>query len=519
MARQSFVKAFIASVLGTGLSRVLGLVRDVVIGNYLGAGATADAFWMAWTVPNAFRRFVADEGLTGALVPGIARAEAEEGTARAQTLANRVLTALLLVNAGIVALGVAFPEALVYAFAYGFTDDPEKYALTVGMTQVLMPFLTMVSIVSFFEGLLNHRGHFFVPKVAPGLVSAGIAGVAVLFANAFDEPAWALVAGVWVGGIAHILIHLPWTRRLWGPVGLDFGFRGDRFQVVVRELGKVVVIGLFAQVNILVLRQMASFMMDGAVSRYTYATRLVDLAQGIIAVAIGSALLPNISTAVANADWDRFRSDLTGAFRLAAFLLVPAAVGLFVYAVPLTSLVFLRGRFTLDDVTWTATCLQLMTPFMLGVAGVNIVKKVFFALEERNSLLVVGAIGVVVTGVVGYLLMGMDINGLAIALSIATVSQLAMYLAILRLRLGDRMPLFELLVPLAKMIAASVPLALFAFWAASHGVWSEGLTASNLGWFVLGIVGGAALYGVAAWLLGIGELRAITSRLTARLRR
>ncbi|MEZ4320427.1 MAG: murein biosynthesis integral membrane protein MurJ [Myxococcota bacterium] len=519
MARQSFIKAFLVSMVGTGLSRVLGLVRDVVIGNYLGAGATADAFWMAWTVPNAFRRFVADEGLTGALIPGVARAEVEEGTPRAQTLANRVFTALLLVNAGIIALGMVFPEALVYAFAYGFTEDPEKYALTVGMTRWLMPFLGMVSIVSFFEGLLNHRGHFFVPKVAPGLVSAGIAGVAVLFASSFQEPAWALVAGVWVGGIAHVLVHLPILHRLWGLPRPDLGFGGDRFQAVTRELGKVVVIGLFAQVNLLVLRQMASFMMDGAVSRYTYATRLVDLAQGVIAVAVGSALLPGISTAVAAADWERFKYDLTSALRLAAFILIPSAVGLFVYAVPLTSLVFLRGRFTPEDVIWTASCLQLMTPFMLSVAGVNIVKKVFFALEERNSLLWVGAIGVGITGAVGYALMGMDILGLALALSVATVAQLVMYVALLRRRLGDRMPVGVLVSPLLKMSVATVPMALFAYWAALHGQWMDGLSGPNAFWFVVGAGGGALLYALSAWMLGVEELNAITRRVTSRFRK
>jgi putative peptidoglycan lipid II flippase len=518
--RSSFVRNVLASIFGTGLSRVLGLVRDVVIGNYLGASSAADAFWVAWTVPNAFRRFVADEGLTGALVPGIARAEAEEGTPRAQTLASRVLTALLLVNAVIVALGMAVPEAFVMLFAAGFADDPEKYALTVQMTRWLMPFLTMVSLVSFFEGLLNHRGHFFVPKVAPGLVSAGIAGTAVLFSTWFSEPAWALVVGTAVGGTLHVVVHLPLVWSRWGPVRLVVsGYSNPRFRKVTKELGKVVVIGIFAQINILVLRQLASYMADGSVSRYMYANRLVDLAQGVIAVAIGSALLPDISRAVAGAEWDSFRAALRRAFRLAAFVLIPSAVGIFVFAVPLTSMVFLRGRFTWDDVLWTATCLQLMTPFMLSVAGVNIVKKVFFALEERNSLLVVGGLGVAVTGGVGYALRSMDILGLAIALSVATVLQLFAYLVLLRWRLGDRMPVGELVWPLGKMFLACAPMAVFAYWAAVRGAWQEGVTLVNTGWFSAGVGGGAVLYALSAWLLGVEELRVVVGRLTARFRR
>lgn len=519
-AKSSFVRNVLASIFGTGLSRVLGLVRDIVIGSWLGASTAADAFWIAWTVPNAFRRFVADEGLTGALVPGIARAETEEGTARAQSLANRVLTALLLLNAVIVALGMAAPQVLVLLFASGFADDPEKYQLTVSMTRWLMPFLTMVSLVSFFEGLLNHRGHFFVPKVAPGLVSAGIAGTTVLFGSWFAEPAWALVVGTAIGGTVHVVVHLPLVWRRWGPVRMMVsGFANPRFKKVMSELGKVVVIGLFAQLNILVLRQLASYMVDGSVSRYMYANRLVDLAQGVIAVAIGSALLPDISRAVAGADWDGFRAALRRALRLAAFVLVPSAVGLFVFAVPLTSMVFLRGQFTWEDAMWTATCLQLMTPFMLSVAGVNIVKKVFFALEERNSLLVVGAIGVAITGGVGYALREMEILGLAIALSVATALQLLIYIVLLKRRLGNRMPAGELVWPLVKMFAACIPMAIFAYWAALHGTWQDGVTLVNTGWFAAGVGGGAVLYGLAAWLLGIEELRTVTNRLTARFRR
>lgn len=519
MARPSFVRAFLSSVLGTGLSRVFGLFRDVAVGYFLGAGASADAFWMAWTVPNAFRRFVADEGLTGALVPAVARAEADDGTPAAQSLANRILTALLLANAGIVALGMAAPEVLVYMFAYGFTSNPEKYALTVEMTRWLMPFLAMVSLVSFFEGLLNHRGHFFVPKVAPGLVSAGIVAMAVLFGTSLEEPAWAMVAGVWVGGIVHVVVHAPFVARLWGGLRLNFDSSDPRFRSVVRELGKVVVIGIFAQINLLVLRQMASLMIDGSVSRYTYATRLVDLSQGIIAVAIGSALLPNISGAVAEGDWGRFKSDLTGALRLAAFLLIPAAVGLFIYAVPLTAMVYLRGKFTVDDLVNTAQALQLMMPFMLGVAGVNILKKVFFALEQRNSLLVVGGLGVATTGIVGFLLLDLGINGLAIALSVATVAQLGVYVALLKVQLEDRMPLGELVVPLLKMTLATLPMAVFAFWCASRGRWTEGFGVRNLLYFFAGVGGGGGLYALAAWMLGVEELRSIVGKVTARFRR
>ncbi|MCA9572373.1 MAG: murein biosynthesis integral membrane protein MurJ, partial [Myxococcales bacterium] len=462
-----------------------------------------------YTIPGMLRRYVADEGLTGALVPGVARAEIEDGPEAAQTLANRVLSALLLANAVIVALAMVFPEPLVRLVASGFSKDPEKFALTASLTRWLMPFLAMVSVVSFFEGLLNHRGHFFIPKVAPGIVSFCIAGGLVLFGSQFQEPAWALVWGNAVGGTVHVLVHLPIVRRLWGPLRLTLDFDGPRFRRVVREMGKVVAIGLFAQVNIILLRTLASWMPTGAVSHYTSGTRMIDLTQGIIAVAIGSALLPAISASVAAADWDAFRADITRALRLAAFLLFPSAVGLFLYAVPLVSMVYLNDRFVWRDVEWTASTIQMLAPFMLSIAGVNLLRRVFFALEKRNAVLVLGGVAVAVTGVAGLASMPLGVVGLAMSLSFATTLQLALYLVILRRELGDRLPLGPLVSPLGRMAAATVPMGLFAYWAALHGRWTTGFGTTNAFWFVTGIAGAAVLYALGCWLLGVEELTAV----------
>ncbi|HAN32768.1 MAG TPA: hypothetical protein DCQ06_14335, partial [Myxococcales bacterium] len=207
--RGNFLRAVAASVLGTGLSRALGALRDVCIARIFGASGASDAFWIAFTVPNTLRRFVADEGLTGALIPAVARAETEQSQTAARQLANRVLTALLLINLVVCVAGWFGAEWLVKAFAYSFVADPEKFALTVTLTRWLMPFVAMVSLVSFCEGLLNHRRHFFVPKVAPGLVSAGIVIAALVAVDRFEHPTYALVAGVLFGGLTHVLVNLP----------------------------------------------------------------------------------------------------------------------------------------------------------------------------------------------------------------------------------------------------------------------------------------------------------------------
>ncbi len=517
LASSSFLRAFLASVLGTGLSRVLGAGRDVAIAASLGAGATSDAFWIAFTIPNTFRRFVADEGLTGALIPGLAKAEAEEGEAGARRLADTTLTALILANTALTLLGLIAAPAIVLAFAWSFREDPDLFALTVQLTRWLFPFVAFVSLVSFAEGLLNHKRKFFLPKVAPALISAGVIVAVLLPEGWFNRRVDAVVLGTMLGGLAHVLLMVPALRVSWGRLGLSAAFADPRFRGLARELSKVIVIGLFAQINILVLRQLAASLERGSVTWYGNANRLVDLTQGIIAVGIGSALLPSVSAAIAGEDWDRFRRDLVGAIRLAAFVLLPAGVVCTAFAEPVTATVYRLGQYTWSDVQQTANVLAMMVPFMLAVAAINIVKKVFFALEDRNSLLAVGAVGVVLTGALGALFVApFGVSGLSLALSASTVAQLLLYLGLLHRRLGARLGLGLLVSPMLRMGLATVPMGVMLWWAQGFGDWALGpLHLPNLAVLLGALAAASALYAGAAWALGVEEL----DRLGARLRR
>ena len=517
--QRGFIRAFFASVLGTGLSRILGAVRDIFIARLLGAGAGSDAFWVAFTVPNVFRRFVADEGLTGALIPAVAKTEDEEGRAEAKRLANTTFTALLLANLLLCVVGIFGAEFLVKAFAYEFTEDPAKFELCVTLTRWLFPFVTFVSLVSFCEALLNHRGHFFVPKLAPGVVSFFIALSAVLLGTRFDQPEFALVVGVLVGGAVHVLVNVPPLLKRWGRIGFSFTFGNDRFRQLMRELGKVVAIGIFAQLNVLVLRQLAAALGDGALTHYWYANRLVDLAQGMIAVGIGSALLPMITRSLNQGDMQAFRSDLARAIRLAAFILLPVAVVLLTFGEPITAVLFRHGRYTWEDVRWTVMTLYCLVPYLLAVAGINIVKKAYFAFDERNTLLKVGALGVLLTGGLGWALIGSwHLMGLAAALSISAVVQLAAYLAILRFRLlKGELGLKKVVGPMLKMTYAALPSGLVLLGMDQLGQWERGPAhVTNIVVLIAGLTAAGVSYLVMARLLRLAELTSLVGRLRRR---
>ena len=509
------LRASVVSAAGTGLSRVMGALRDVVLSHVFGAGRVSDAFWLAWTVPSVFRRFVADEGLTGALIPAMGQAEQADGPAGARRLAGAALAALLLACTVVCVGGILAAPWLVRIFAWGFTSDPAKFELTVTLTRWLFPFVAFVSLVSYCEALLNYKGHFLVPKLAPGIVSGSIAASALFLANRFEEPVYSLVVGALVGGLVHLLICVPPLVMYWGPpIPSVSGWRTPRFRRLLGEMGKIAFIGLVAQANVVLLRLIASFLEEGSVTQYWYAARVVDLAQGAVAVGVGSALLPTISRDAAARSWDDFRAHFAEAVHLVGLVMLPAAGLLLGLAPQIVALLFRHGAFDAEAAARTSATLQMLVPFMLALAGINVVKKVFFAVDDRTSLLVVGAIGLVFTAGLGYpLSMRLGVQGLGLSLSVSASLQLLAYLAILRRTMGTRLGLPGLVTPLLKMALAAVPASLLAVLICGAGEWDRG-PASLVNWVVLAAAGLAAggAYLASAWVLDVKVLRTLLSR-------
>jgi putative peptidoglycan lipid II flippase len=291
-----------------------------------------------------------------------------------------------------------------------------------------------------------------------------------------------------------------------------------RFRRVLNEMGKVAIIGIMAQVNTLVLRYLASHLQEGAVTWYWNATRLVDFAQGIIAVGVGSALLPAISQAAAQGDGVAFRDSFNGAARLAGVLLVPAAVFILFFPEPIVALLFRHGAYSWLDVTQTASALQMLVPFMLALAGIQIIKKPFFALERRGVLIAVGCFGVVLTACLGlWLAPSLGVDGLALALSISTVCQLFAYTLILQNAVSGGLGLKKLTTDISKMILATIPAVTLAYFGMKNGIWSDGPSFLNISVFIGSAVLGAIIYSFSASTLGIEEMKSVLARIRSRL--
>ena len=517
--KRSLLQSFMSSSSGTLVSKLFGLIRELVLSSVLGAGKIYDSFIVAWTFPGVIRRFVADEGLTGALMPAIGQAE-KEAKEEARLLASQALGALLVVCLLLSVVGIFAAPALVGWMAPSFTGD--QLSLTISLSQVLFPFVIFVSVLSWMETLVNLREHYFWPKVAPAMVSMCVVSAAFLFRSEnLIDTIWAVSFATLIGGVLQVVICVPALKRLWGIIPPRFsGFSNPRFKSLLAEMGKVALIGIAAKINIIVLRYLASTLEEGAMTWYWNATRLVDFAQGIIAVGMASVLLPKIVKAVADNDGKAFREHFGGASRLAGVMLIPFAAFLLFFAEPFVAILLRHGKYTWADVQQTSTAMQLLTPFMLAVGGINIVKKPFYALDRRDVLLGVGIFGVILTfGLGSWLCPQHGVNGLAAALSISTIIQLTLYLLIVRTLVDGGLGLFSLLKYFAIVAIASIPSIGLGMAIQPFGNWELGFTLTNtLILAAIGIVGGLAFV-VTATLLKIEEVHSVVGKFRRKLGR
>jgi putative peptidoglycan lipid II flippase len=381
-------------------SRVLGVVREQVMAIYFGAGNAADAFNIAFRIPNLLRDLFAEGALSAAFVPTFTGTVEKEGRQAAFALGNRVVSALALVLLVIIFAGWFAAPLLVKIMAPGFAEVAGKQELTVLLARVMLPFLLFVALAAAATGMLNSLHRFSVAALAPiwfnlGTIAATVALVPVL-RSAGVEPILALAGGVLLGGLLQLALQLPALMSL----GYRFRFRLDLQHPGVRKVALLMgpaAIGLSAtQINVVINSLLASTLGTGAVSWLAYAFRIVFVPIGLFGVALATVSLPTLSREATTGDIDRFKEVLIRALRLAAALSLPAAVGLAVLARPLTALLFEHGRFTALDTLQTANALIAFAVGLAAYSGVKVMVPAFYALSDTKTPLKASFIAVLV---------------------------------------------------------------------------------------------------------------------------
>lgn len=494
-----------ASVGGaTMISRVTGLVRDIMIAAALGAGPLADIFVVAFRLPNLFRRLFAEGAFSAAFVPLYARRLEGDGEDAARHFAAKVMAVLVTALLIFTLAAQIFMPALVMAIAHGFANDVAQFDLAVYHSRITFPYLLFMSLLAFYAALLNARGHFFGPAFAPVLLNIVLIASLALAAFLDALPLTFLTWGVAIAGAVQLLwVIVAAARR-----GLTVPLVRPRLDGDVRKLWRLAVPGIFAagigQINLLIGTSIATAQ-SGAASWLYYADRLYQLPMGVIGVALGVALLPSLARALAAGDTGLARESQNQAVFLAMLFTLPASFGLFVLSEPLVQLFFERGAFSEADRTATAIALQAFCIGLPAFVMIKIVQPAFFAREDTRAPLIDGAYGVGLNIIMSLALFG-TLGHLAIAIATSAAGWLTLSFMLVRVYARGYWRIERpLLLRLFAQVIAALAMAV-TLYGVQHSV-AQPLGFGALIVYVLALVaGGGLVYAVVAMLIGGARL-------------
>ena len=488
-----------AATIGTGtlLSRILGFVRDMVIANFFGSGMAADAFFVAFRLPNLWRRLVGEGSLAISFIPVYTEyltQHSEDDSREVTHIAFTVAAILLLI---LTVLGILFSPLLIRIIAPGFVRIPEKFELTVTLNQIIFPYLFFMGLFALSMGILNSRRHFFAPAMAPVFLNVSMIASVLLFYHAFSQPALALALGVLGGGVLQFLFQIPF---LWKK-GIDFRVNFNFRHPAIRRIGLLMVPGLIGtavyQFNVFIDTIFASFLPGGSVSYLYFADRLMEFPLGIFAVAVGMAALPSLSELASRGKTEELTETLSFAFRMVCFISVPALVGLIALKTPIIHLLFQRGLFDAFATQMTARALLCYAIGLWAIAGVRTVVPAFYALQDTWTPLKIALICLGANVVLNFLLIvPLKHAGLALATSLSSILNLLLLFRKLSPRLG-RIDMRKNIFSLLRNFLCSVPMGLVAYAICLGGDWT---TAGRWGEKVL-LLSLGILSGVGAYLI------------------
>ncbi len=527
--KKSLLRSAGAVGAATLISRVLGLVREMVQAYFFGAGMLVDAFNAAFRIPNLLRDLFAEGALSSAFVPTFTAERERRGEAAAWRLGNRVMTALAIVLGALALLIAAFAPAILRVYVPGF--GPEKLALAVTMTRVLSAFLAFVALAAVAMGMLNTCGRFFVPALAPAWFNvaaiAGVLALVPLFRAVGIPPIHSLAVGAMVGGMLQLLVQVPALRR----EGFRFRPEVAFSDPGVRRVAKLMLPATFGlaatQINILVDTILASSYGDGPIAWLQYAFRLILLPIGLFGVALATANLARVSRDAARQDTGAMRDNLASSLRAAALLTLPASAGLVALRTPIVRVLFEHGRFGPEDTEMTAGALLCYAVGLYAYSVTKIQVPTYYALGDTRLPVGASAAAVALKIAANFALLALLPRfGVAAFLGLAVSTSLAAWTNFLILQRGLRRRIGTFrghgVLPTTLQVAALSVLMGFAC-ASLHAFLERtapgGGIGGEVGRLALAIGAGVAIVAAGAFALKIPEARTIASRLASRAAR
>ena len=495
----------------TLISRILGLVRDIVLARFFGASLVMDAFLVANRIPNMLRRFFAEGAFSQGFIPVMARYRERHDHAEAREYVDAVAGTFGLVLFLITLVGVIAAPILVLIVAPGFIGDGGDFDLASLMLRFTFPYLFFVSLTAFAGGILNTYGRFAVPAFTPVILNVVLIAAAIWWSPQLEEPGMALAYAVLIAGICQLLFQLPFLARIralprpkWSP-----GHEGVRR--TVRLMLPAIFGSSVAQINVLLGGIIASMLGVGSISYLYFSDRLMEFPLGLFGIALATVTLPYLSRLWANDSRDEFSRTLDWSMKLAALVAVPAAVGLLVLAEPLIVTIFYRGEFDQHSVKMTAMALQAYAVGLVGFSFVKILAPAFFAREDTRTpvriALIALAVNLALSIASAWYLTRIGFIGAHVGLALAT-SVAALLNAGLLYR-GLRRQGVLVHGPGWTSLLVQIALANISMWAIlsflnkSLSWWFDVGPQTRMAWLGLSVLAGAAAYFLVLFALGL----------------
>ncbi|WP_173498287.1 murein biosynthesis integral membrane protein MurJ [Marinobacterium sp. xm-g-59] len=370
----------------TMISRVLGLIRDVVVAGYFGASGASDAFFVAFKIPNFLRRLFAEGAFAQAFVPVLSEYRSQRDLTAVQFLVNRTAGSLGSVLLLVTLLGSLGSPLLAMLFAPGFyMSGSESFGLAADMLRITFPYLMLISLTAFCGAILNSYERFAVPAFTPVLLNVCLIGSAVYLSPMFDPPIMALAWGVLMAGTVQLLFQLPFLARLRLLPVPQAGWKDEG----VRRILKLMLPALFgvsvAQINLLLDTVLASFLQTGSVSWLYYSDRLVELPLGVFGIAIATVILPSLSRKHSEKSGEEFAKMLDWAVRMVLLIGIPSAVALILLAEPLLTTLFHYGEMTDRDVSMAAMSLRAYGLGLLAFMLIKVLAPGYFSRQDTKT--------------------------------------------------------------------------------------------------------------------------------------
>ena len=518
-----FKSASVVSGL-TLLSRITGLVRELLIASTFGASAMTDAFNVAFRIPNLFRRFFGEGAFSQAFVPVLAASKAQHGDAATRLLIDRVATVLAWSLLVLSVLGVLGAGGLVWAMASGMKQDPRGYDVAVVLTRWMFPYIAFMSLVALGAGVLNTYKRFAVPAATPVLLNICMIFAAWMGAPWFKtiglEPIYALAGGVLLGGVLQLAVQWLALKRMglhprmswrWSAIKLAWADGGT--QNILKLMGPAILGVSVAHLSMLINTQIASHLAPGSVSWITYADRLMEFPTALLGVAMGVVLMPQLAGARASGDTARYSAMLDWGLRLVVVTAVPCALALLVFPLPMVTVLYHYGAMTDFDVQQVTRALMGWGVGLIGIVAIKVLAPGYYANQDTKTPVKVAVVVLVLTQLLNIALVPVFAHA-ALTLSIgigAMVNALWLLLGLLKRGSYTPEPGWGLFV--LQVLAACVLLGLFLMWANSHFAWMA-LRAESLKRIALLaaiLVASGFIYFLALWAAGM-KLRQLLRR-------